>query len=545
MSNMSLRRLTDKGFTGLSIFSVSLIAAALVVILAPMVWRGTSAVVFYGTIEFRKRQFEQYGRGDQQAIEAEVVAAEAARRPVYERLDAFARGLDVEGLEKEVSHATAELDKQLRNRHLPVPERLEITRFARRLRDRLVEAFRATDKEVAEAHLAAVLAEADETRLRGTVGMELFELARQYRQTLEEVDLAHRAEYAAALAEVQTAVRELFGPRLGAPRPPLEMNQYGRTRMDMARRVLDNLYYAEVWVSAEGSDVLVKKRIPREAQFVGTRLAPLFPYVREHVDAMLRPKLTLYLRYFVDDSIPGHFFGGVGPEIVGTLVITVLAVLFAFPVGVISAAYLVEVAGENRVVRGIRMCINTLAGVPSIVFGLFGLAFFVAILNGQRCVLAASLTMAVLILPVIIRASEEAIRSVPLTYKEAALALGASRLRCFLTVQLPAALPGVLTGVILSMSRAAGETAPILFTGAVAVSTGALDLGGWPPFDWLFSQTRALSYGAYDLAVSDRIAAMVPHQQWGMVTTLVALVLVLNVTAIALRWRVSRKLRGS
>jgi phosphate transport system permease protein len=189
--------------------------------------------------------------------------------------------------------------------------------------------------------------------------------------------------------------------------------------------------------------------------------------------------------------------------------------------------------------------------VPSVVFGLFGLALFVLVLlDGRQCVLAASLTLAVLILPVIIRASEEAIRSVPPAYKEAALALGASRLRCFLTVQLPAAMPGILTGLILSMSRAAGETAPILFTGAVAVGS-ALKVfrGDWvanplATADWLFQSTRALSYGGYDLAVNDKVAAMVPHQQYGMVTTLVALVLLLNVAAILLRWRISRKLRG-
>jgi phosphate transport system permease protein len=104
-------------------------------------------------------------------------------------------------------------------------------------------------------------------------------------------------------------------------------------------------------------------------------------------------------------------------------------------------------------------------------------------------------------------------------------------------------LPGVLTGVILSMSRAAGETAPILFTGAIAFGP-ALNLLGWPPGGWLFSQTRALSYGGYDIAVGDRIAAMVPHQQYGMVTTLIGLVLVLNITAIVIRWRISRKLHG-
>jgi phosphate transport system permease protein len=215
--------------------------------------------------------------------------------------------------------------------------------------------------------------------------------------------------------------------------------------------------------------------------------------------------------------------------------------LFVVPFGVISAAYLVECASDNLVIRIIRMSINTLAGVPSIVFGLFGLAFFVLFFlplfgaPSKGCILAASMTLAVLTLPVMIRASEEAIRGVPQTYKEASLALGASRFRTFVKVTLPAALPGILTGVILSLSRVAGETAPVLFTGAVA-------LGPMPKS--IFDPTRTLSYGSYDMAVGDKLAAMVPHNQFGMVVTLVLLILCLNAVAIVLRSRVFKKLAG-
>jgi phosphate transport system permease protein len=187
------------------------------------------------------------------------------------------------------------------------------------------------------------------------------------------------------------------------------------------------------------------------------------------------------------------------------------------------------------------MCVNTLAGVPSIVFGLFGLAFFVIYLLpklGLRqgsSILAGALTLALLVLPVIIRASEEAIRIVPRAYREASLALGASRFRCFVTVTLPAAMPGILTGLILSLSRAAGETAPILFTAGVAMG----------PIPTSLSQpTRTLSYSSYDMAVGDKMAMLAPHNQFGMVMTLVAIVLLLNIAAIVLRGRMSRKLRG-
>jgi phosphate transport system permease protein len=134
-----------------------------------------------------------------------------------------------------------------------------------------------------------------------------------------------------------------------------------------------------------------------------------------------------------------------------------------------------------------------------------------------------------------IRASEEAIRTVPQSYKEGSLALGASKFRTFMTVTLPAALPGILTGIILSLSRIAGETAPILFTGAVAKG---------PVPDSIFDRTRTLSYGSYDMAVGDRLAMMVPHNQYGMVVTLILLILILNAMAIVLRSRVFKKLKG-
>ena len=254
----------------------------------------------------------------------------------------------------------------------------------------------------------------------------------------------------------------------------------------------------------------------------------------------MKPRSTFYWQYFIDDSTPGHYFGGVGPEVLGTLLLTILSMCFAVPLGVISAAYLVEYAGDNWVIKVIRVCINTLAGVPSIVYGLFGLAFFVEyVTGGQRCIMSASMTLALLVLPVIIRASEEAIRSVPRTYREAAMGLGAGKFRTFATVTLPAAGPGILTGIILSLSRAAGETAPILFAGAVA-------LGPIPDFTgkWWFQPTRALSYGCHDITVGDKLAMMVPHNQFGMVMTLILLVLCLNVIAIVIRSKMSKKLRG-
>ena len=164
-------------------------------------------------------------------------------------------------------------------------------------------------------------------------------------------------------------------------------------------------------------------------------------------------------------------------------------------------------------------------------------SFGSSVLSKESNIFAGAMTLGLLVLPIMIRASEEAIRAVPTTYKEASLALGASGFRTFMVVTLPAGLPGILTGIILSMSRAAGETAPILFTAAVAFRMGLPDSvfeGG----------TRALSYSSYDIAVGDRTAMDFPHKQYGMISTLILLVLIMNIAAILLRSRVARKLRG-
>jgi len=540
--NVGLRRVSDRGFTGMAVFSVLLLTAALLLILTPMLIKGAAAVFFEGTVEFRRVELDLHQRGDPAAVLREVEAARTAREPIYALLDDFRQGIDTAHLQDEARQLYRELGKQLDNRNVGRDERLEIRRFARELRDTLIEAYESTDKAEANKALLAVLSHEKGGRLRGTVAVRLFQMARHYQEVLEGFDLGKREEYATALGEVQVAVRLLFGPRPGESQPPLAKDRYGAHRMDLVRRWSDDLLFAETWVEVEPGNPLERKTIAREEQFAGTKLEALFPLYRERLNAMFLPRTTVYWQYFFDGSIPGHYFGGVGPEILGTLTVTLVAIAFAFPLGLVSAAYLVEVAGDSIVVRFVRLCINTLAGVPSIVFGLFALAFFVVYVTGKRpCVLACSMTAAILILPVMIRASEEAIRAVPRSFKEAALALGASHLRCFLTVQLPAALPGILTGVILSLARAAGETAPYLFAGAAAV---AEPLWEHSLSDWPMQQTQMLSYGAYDLAMNDRIAAMVPHQQWGMVTTLIGLVLILNGVAIIIRWRVSKNLRG-
>lgn len=533
--------------------SVLIIAGILLVVLTPMFRRGLSAVCFTETIEFRKLQRDTHNRGNNPALRQSIEQTDAVRKPIYDLVTRFSGGIETEPLIKQVRNLYQQYGEHLSYRNVPKEQYAECRTAAKAIRDSLIDAFEDEDKPSILACLDEVLAQRENPLFKDTPAAEFFPIAANYRQLVQTIDLTRRAEYLTNLREVTTALRQLFGPLPGEAAPPLMMDQYGATRMDMAQKALNTLLWDEAWVADGEGKPLVKKMISRKEQFAGTLLEPIFDQVEQHIDSMLLPRFRFYWQYFIDDWVNSHYFGGVGPEIIGTLLLTVIAMVFAIPLGVISAAYLVEYAPDNHWIRLIRMCINTLAGVPSIVYGLFGLAFFVITISaiGKPCILAASLTLSILVLPVIIRASEEAIRAVPQTYREASLALGAGKFRTLVKVVLPAAAPGILTGIILSVSRAAGETAPILFTGVVAM--GPIPNFGTPG-QWLtnpgsffagfFQPTRALSYGSYDIAVGDRISMLVPHQQFGMVLTLILLVLILNITAIVIRSKVSKKLRG-
>ncbi|HIJ72137.1 MAG TPA: phosphate ABC transporter permease PstA [Planctomycetes bacterium] len=538
---LSFRYISDKAFTGLTAVSVVLLSLVLIVVLAPMIWRGSSAVVFKATVEFRKMQMDLFNRGEPSELQAEIARTESFRKEVYETLDKFKKGIDTESLSDQARRIHRQFGSELRLRNITGDEYTQLRSLTRELRDRLLTAFESRDIAEIRENIEYVSGYKNDPRLTDTSASALFELGTNYLESAQSIDLKQFEQYSESIEEIEQSIRDLFGPRPGEPTPAGVRLRYGATRWDQAAKCLDRLFWAQKWVETEPAKPLIKIKLSRAHQFAGTELEKLFEYMEQNVQKLLNPRLTFYWQYFIDDSFNSHYFGGVGPEILGTVLITLLGMLFVVPLGLISAAYLVECASDNPAVRIIRMCINTLAGVPSIVFGLFGLTFFILYLfpllgaESKGCILAASLTLAVLTLPVMIRASEEAIRAVPQTYKEASLSLGASGFRTFVTVTLPAALPGILTGVILSLSRIAGETAPILFTGAVA-------LGPVPKS--VFDPTRTLSYGSYDMAVGDRISMMVPHNQYGMVVTLVILILCLNTLAIVLRTRVFKKLKG-
>ncbi len=225
--------------------------------------------------------------------------------------------------------------------------------------------------------------------------------------------------------------------------------------------------------------------------------------------------------------------GGVMPAIVGTLYLVVGAIVVGLPLGVASAIYLSEYARQGKLVRAIRIGVNCLAGVPSVVFGLFGLGLFVVYLKFGSSLLSGSLTLGFLILPSIIGASEEAFKAVPQTFREASLALGVSHSQTIFRIVLPAALPGILTGSILGIGRAAGETAPIMFTAAAFFTTRL-------PHS-IFDEVMALPYHIYVLATAGTHIDETRPLQFGSALLLIGLVLGIDLIAITIRSYARRK----
>jgi len=221
--------------------------------------------------------------------------------------------------------------------------------------------------------------------------------------------------------------------------------------------------------------------------------------------------------------------GGVGPAIVGTLYLVIGAIVFALPLGIACAIYLTEYSPKSFVVNIIRMSINNLAGVPSVVFGLFGFGIFVKFFGFGVSVLSGCLTLGILVLPQIISASQEALLAVPQSYREASLAVGATHWQTIKNIVLPAASPGILTGVILSIGRVAGETAPILFTAATFYTRG------FPKS--IFSEVMALPYHIYALMTEGTHPEEQTQIAYGCALILLVLVLGISAVAIIIRQR--------
>ena len=225
--------------------------------------------------------------------------------------------------------------------------------------------------------------------------------------------------------------------------------------------------------------------------------------------------------------------GGISTPIVGTLQLVLVSMGFAFPVGVFTAVYLVEYARDDWFTRALRLAVRSLAGVPSVVFGLFGLSFFVIFMRFGPSLLSAGLTLGCLALPVIVGASESALLAVPRDYRDASYALGATQWQTIRKVVLPAAFPSIITGAILSVGRVAGETAPIIFTGAAFFA---------PRFaKSIFDQVMALPYHVLILATAGTNIEKTRPIQYG--TVLVLLFFVLGMTMTGVLWRARLRIR--
>lgn len=511
---LGTRKLLDRSFSALGLFSILIMGAALLVILVPIFKRGAGAFVFKATVEHRRLLMERYERGDADALAADLDAAQRARRPVYDLLTRFEaeQASELDALQPTLTALAARDDSigrlvQRRLQRMEGESFLDHIETVRKLLERL------------HGHVDSESITAEITLIEGV-------LERITSKTAPFVDLKERID-------------NLLGPAPGAAISALPRKQYGATRWDRAQVRLSELLYVERW-DYSGDGMGHRVLTPRADAFRETQLAPLFSYVETHAEAMLQPRLTFYWGFLTDEPLDIHIFGGIFPELIGTLYLTLGAILFAVPIGIIAAIYFTEYARPGRIVTFLRTCVSTLAGVPSIVFGMFGLAFFLNVCHMPKGVLAGALTLSLVILPTIIRASEEAIRAVPHTYREAALGLGAGRWHTIITVILPAALPGILTGTVISMGRVAGETAPIIFTAAasVAATLSLNPLAAWN------QPTGALSWNIYNLCTEHESVNEIRHVQFGMVAVLVTLVLLLNGFAIIFRARIAKKLKG-
>jgi phosphate transport system permease protein len=254
-------------------------------------------------------------------------------------------------------------------------------------------------------------------------------------------------------------------------------------------------------------------------------LAVVVPIVLVLITIFVRGHQAINWEFLTTMPRDGMKAGGIFPAIIGTIILIFATGLAAIPVGVGGAVYLSEYARDNWATRTIRLAMINLAGIPSVVYGLFGLGMFVLFLRFGTSIIAGALTLAIMTLPIIISTAEEALRAVPVEFRTVSASLGGTRWQGIRNVVLPQALPGIITGVILGLLRAAGETAPILFTVA------AFYLPRLPrsPFD----QTMALPYHLY--VISTQVPGMPSQIQYGTALVLLILVLSLSLTATVIR----------
>ncbi len=569
--NTSTRNILDRSFTALAYASLAAMAAAVILFLAPIIYNGVGAVVFNATVEHEKFLRENLDAELSESQAARITAADDARKPLYAMMAEYENPAGAAALAEKLDAAFDSSVKSMGGYSDKIFAALELGGAAR------AEALRKVSLDFWKPYLDALGAAVDRSasdgtsivlvdilkrqgeRLGGVSRTEIAELSKIKKLGFSQKSALRRnigeivsEKIAASIERLETqnrayetfraGVAELLGARTAAERDKLKLmrQKYGQTRMDGAERVLENSVMRIVVYGRDSNGAEFQRRVDSAEYFGGTPVEKMVSYISENFEKMLGAHMTVYLGFFTDNPCDANIFGGIFPMILGTFYLTFGAMLIAAPLGIIAAIYFAEYARGGKITGILDMCVGTLAGVPSIVFGLFGLAFLINTvkISDSKSVLAGAMTLALLILPTIIRSCQEALKAVPQSYREAALGLGAGKWTAICTVILPAALPSMLTGIIISMGRAAGETAPIIFT--AATSTGAA-----LALNEIFTQaTPALPWNIYNICSEHEMAERVSHVQYGMVLTLVGIVLALNAVAIWLRARLQNKLKS-
>lgn len=561
------RKILDKSFTYVAYASLAVIALAILTFLAPILYRGVGAVIFNATVEHEKFLIENLGRSPTKSDEERIKLSNEARAPLYEMMGKYESPSDT-AFDVKINTAFDAAFESMKKHSQELLSSLELKGAERGKRiaqisekiwaDYIGEVDKASSdakKDGTSFALIKVLKGQDE-RLADAVRREVAYLNSIKKLNFMQKSLIRRNASAGIKKHIDAVVSELDEQNaayktfkegivklLGQPdikskdAVNLLRQKYGQTRMDMARSALeDSVLTISVKAKDSGGAEYIK-RVKTAEFFKGTKVGEMAEYIEENFDAMLQPHMTAYWGFFFDEPFDSNIFGGIWPMILGTFYLTLGSMIIAAPLGIAASIYFSEYSKGGKSVELLRICVGTLAGVPSIVFGLFGLAFLINTvkISEGKSVLAGCITLALLILPTIIRSCEESLKAVPNSYREAALSLGANKWKAIRTVILPAALPSMLTGIIISMGRAAGETAPIIFT--AATSTGAA-----LAISEIFTQpTPALPWNIYNICSEHEMAERVSHVQYGMVLTLIGIVLLLNAIAIVIRARLQNR----
>ena len=566
--NNTLRKALDKSFTVVSYASLAGISLAVALFLIPIIYNGIGAFIFSATVEHDKFLVENLNRSPTPAEENYIKLSNAARKPLYKMMSEYECPTDM-GFAKRINLAFDSAFKEM-NKHsdlllsfldLKGNERVEkIRELSEKLWSPYVETLKGIVSNAQEDGTSFALinilqsqrdrlseASRDEIKTLNQIKKLTFTQRSIIRRNITLVPNTYIGEAISILEErnaayetLKSGIRELLGPPdiKSKEASKLMRQRYGQTRTDMAKRVLrENVL--EITIKTTNPDAHeTVKRVKSAEYFKDPKIKAILAYIEDNFDSMLQPHATLYWGFFFDDPYDSNIFGGIWPMILGTFYLTLGSMLIAAPLGIVASIYFSEYSKGGKIIGFLRICVGTLAGVPSIVFGLFGLAFLINTvkISDGKSAFAGSVTLSILILPTIIKSCEEALKAVPNSYREAALSLGAGKWKSICTVILPAALPAMLTGIIISMGRAAGETAPIIFT--AATSTGAA-----LAISEIFTQpTPALPWNIYNICSEHEMAERVSHVQYGMVLTLIAIVLALNAIAIVIRAKLQKKI---